>query len=170
MPAPVLIVEKEKEEVAVSQEKRSSISAILKDVEKFMGKHLISGHTFVGILEKDHLYATGCFVAKDLHGVMSCKDTEEPIQVKKDLSAQNVLKGLCGATISPNMSKLIRTRKVVEQPLLLLLQENWTLQLLRFLALRELSQLQQFLKIQTQQPLMFHQTWKNSERIIYTDT
>lgn len=91
-------------------------------------------------------------------------------KVKRDLSAQNVLKGLCEVTISLNMSKLIRTRRVVEQPLLLLPRENWTLQLLRFLDLQELSLLLPFLKIQTQQLLMFRQTWKNSERINYMDT
>lgn len=112
----------------------------------------------------------GFFVASDLQGVMSCKDIEEPTQVKRDLSAQNALKGLCEVIIYRNMSKLIRTRRVVEQPLLLLPQENWTLQLLRFLVLQELSLLLPFLKIQTQQPLMFQQTWKNSERIIYMDT
>lgn len=65
----------------MNQEKRNNISAILKDVEKFMGKPLISGHTFVGILEKDRLYAIGCFVEKDLRGVMSFRDIEEPTQV-----------------------------------------------------------------------------------------
>lgn len=65
----------------MNQEKRNSISVILKDVEKFMAKHLTSEHIFAGILEKDLLYATGCFVAKDSQGVMSFRDIEEPIQV-----------------------------------------------------------------------------------------
>lgn len=65
----------------MSQEKRNNIFAILKDVEKFMARHLIFEHICAGILVKDHLYATGCFVAKDLQGVMSYRDTEEPTQV-----------------------------------------------------------------------------------------
>lgn len=65
----------------MSQEKRSNISAILKDVVKFMARHLIFGRICAGILVKDHLYATGFFVASDLQGVMSCKDIEEPTQV-----------------------------------------------------------------------------------------
>lgn len=65
----------------MNQEKRNNISVILKDAEKFMAKHLTYEHIFAGILEKDLLYATGCFVAKDLQGVMSFRDIEEPIQV-----------------------------------------------------------------------------------------
>lgn len=68
-------------EAVMNQEKRNSISVILKDVEKFMAKHLTCEHIFAGILEKDHLCATGCFVAKDSQGVMSFRDIEEPIQV-----------------------------------------------------------------------------------------
>lgn len=68
-------------EAVMNQEKRNSISVILKDVEKFMAKHLTYEHIFAGILEKDLLYATGCFVAKDLQGVMSFRDIEELIQV-----------------------------------------------------------------------------------------
>ncbi|XP_073094816.1 transcription factor Sp4 isoform X6 [Manis javanica] len=67
-------------EAVMNQEKRNSISVILKDVEKFMAKHLTCEHIFAGILEKDHLCATGCFVAKDSQGVMSFRDIEEPIQ------------------------------------------------------------------------------------------
>lgn len=52
-------------EAVMNREKRNSISVILKDVEKFMAKHLTYEHTFAGILEKDLLCATGCFVAKD---------------------------------------------------------------------------------------------------------
>lgn len=65
----------------MNQEKRNSISVILKDVEKFMAKPLTYEHIFAGILEKDLLYATGCFVAKDSQGVMSFRDIEELIQV-----------------------------------------------------------------------------------------
>lgn len=65
----------------MNREKRNSIFVILKDVEKFMAKHLTYEHTFAGILEKDLLCATGCFVAKDSQGVMSFRDIEEPIQV-----------------------------------------------------------------------------------------
>lgn len=65
----------------MSQGKRNSISAILKDVEKFMARHLIFGHICAGILVKDHLCATGFFVASDSQGVMSYKGTEEPTQV-----------------------------------------------------------------------------------------
>lgn len=111
LPVPVLIVGKEKEEAVMNQEKRNSISVILKDVEKFMAKHLTYEHIFAGILEKDLLYATGCFVAKDLQGVMSFRDIEELIQVKRDLNVQNVLKDLCGVIISPNMSKRTRIKK-----------------------------------------------------------
>lgn len=68
-------------EAVTNQEKRNSTSVILKDVVKFMGKHLTYEHIFAGILEKDLLSATGCFVAKDSPGVMSFRDTEEPIQV-----------------------------------------------------------------------------------------
>lgn len=68
-------------EAVMNQEKRNSISVILKDVEKFMAKHLTCEHIFAGILEKDLLCATGCFVAKDSQGVMSFRDIEEPIQV-----------------------------------------------------------------------------------------
>lgn len=68
-------------EAVMNQEKRSNISVILKDVVKFMAKHLIYEHIFAGILEKDLLYATGCFAAKDSQGVMSSRDIEEPIQV-----------------------------------------------------------------------------------------
>lgn len=67
----------------MNQEKRSSISAILKDVVKCMVRHLISEHTYAGILEKGLLCATGCFVAKDSQGVMSFRDIEEPIQVSR---------------------------------------------------------------------------------------
>ncbi|XP_055000952.1 transcription factor Sp4 isoform X3 [Sorex araneus] len=81
-------------EAVMNQEKRSSISVILKDVEKFMVKRLTFEHIFAGILEKDLLCATGCFVAKDSQGVMNFRDIEEPIQVKRDLNVQNVLKGL----------------------------------------------------------------------------
>lgn len=62
-------------------EKRNSTSVILKDVEKFMAKHLTYEHIFAGILEKGLLCATGCFVVKDSQGVMSFRDIEEPIQV-----------------------------------------------------------------------------------------
>ncbi|XP_077159695.1 transcription factor Sp4 isoform X2 [Paroedura picta] len=151
----------------MNQGKRNNISAILKVVEKYMVKHLISGHTFAGILENDHLFAIGSSVGKDLQGVMSCRDIDEPTQVRKDLNAQSALKDLCEVTISPSMSKPIKIRRVEEQPLLFLPQVNWTLQLLRFLDLQGLSQLQQFLKIQTQQLLMFQQTWKNFERTLY---
>lgn len=65
----------------MSQEKRSNISAILKDAVKFMARHLIFGRICAGILVKDRLYATGFFVASDLQGAMSCKDIEEPTQV-----------------------------------------------------------------------------------------
>ncbi|XP_048949654.1 transcription factor Sp4 isoform X2 [Canis lupus baileyi] len=157
-------------EAVMNQEKRNSISVILKDVEKFMAKHLTSEHIFAGILEKDLLYATGCFVAKDSQGVMSFRDIEEPIQVKRDLNAQNVPKGLCGVITSPNMSKRTRIRKVVGQLLPLLPRENWTHLLQRCLALQELSQLQPFLKIQTQQLPMFQPTWKNSEKLFITET
>lgn len=170
LPVPVLIVGKEKEEAVMNQEKRNSISVILKDVEKFMAKHLTYEHIFAGILEKDLLYATGCFVAKDSQGVMSFRDIEEPIQVKRDLNAQNVPKGLCGVIISPNMSKRTRIRKVVGQLLPLLPRENWTHLLQRCLAPQELSQLQPFLKIQTQQLPMFQPTWKNSEKLFITET
>ena len=70
-------------EAVMNQEKRNNISVILKDVEKFMAKHLTYEHIFAGILEKDLLYATGCFVAKDLQGVMSFRGIEEPIQVSR---------------------------------------------------------------------------------------
>lgn len=65
----------------MNQEKRNSISVTLKDVERFMAKHLTYEHISAGILEKDLLYATGCFVARDSQGVMSFRDIEEPIQV-----------------------------------------------------------------------------------------
>lgn len=65
----------------MSQEKRSNISAILKDAVKFMARHLIFGRICAGILVKDRLYATGFFVASDLREAMSCKDIEEPTQV-----------------------------------------------------------------------------------------
>lgn len=65
----------------MSQEKRNNISATLKDVEKFMARHLILEHICAGILVKGRLYATGFFVASDLQGVMSYKDIEEPTQV-----------------------------------------------------------------------------------------
>lgn len=65
----------------MSQEKRSNISAILKVVEKYMGKLHISERIFGGILEKGHLYAIGSSVGKDLQGVMNCKDIDEPTQV-----------------------------------------------------------------------------------------
>lgn len=65
----------------MSQVKRNNTSAILKDVEKCMARPLISEHTCAGIPVKDPLYATGFFVASDLQGVMSYKDTEEPTQV-----------------------------------------------------------------------------------------
>lgn len=68
-------------EAVMSQEKRNSIFVILKDVEKFMAKHLTYEHIFAGILEKGLLCATGCFVAKDSQGVMSFRDTEGPTQV-----------------------------------------------------------------------------------------
>lgn len=68
-------------EAVMNQEKRNSISVTLKDVEKFMAKHLTYEHIFAGILEKDLLYAIGCFVAKDSQGAMSFRDIEEPIQV-----------------------------------------------------------------------------------------
>lgn len=68
-------------EAAMSQEKRNSISAILKDMEKFMARHLIFEHICAGIPVKDHLYATGFFVASDSQGVMSYKGIEEPTQV-----------------------------------------------------------------------------------------
>lgn len=61
--------------------KRNSTSVILKDVEKFMAKHLTYEHIFAGILEKGLLCATGCFVVKDSQGVMNFRDIEEPIQV-----------------------------------------------------------------------------------------
>ncbi|VFV41142.1 transcription factor sp4 isoform 1 [Lynx pardinus] len=157
-------------EAVMNQEKRNSISVILKDVEKFMAKHLTYEHIFAGILEKDLLYATGCFVAKDSQGVMNSRDIEEPIQVKRGLNARNVLKGLCGVIISPNMSKRTRIRKVVGQLLPLLPRENWTHLLQRCLAPQELSQLQPFLKIQTQQLPMFQPTWKNSEKLFITET
>uniref|UniRef100_A0A452VBC6 Sp4 transcription factor n=2 Tax=Ursus TaxID=9639 RepID=A0A452VBC6_URSMA len=157
-------------EAVMNQEKRNSISVILKDVEKFMAKHLTYEHIFAGILEKDLLYAIGCFVARDSQGVMSFRDIEEPIQVKRDLNAQNVPKGLCGVIISPNMSKRTRIRKVVGQLLPLLPRENWTHLLQRCLAPQELSQLQPFLKIQTQQLPMFQPTWKNSEKLFITET
>ncbi|XP_053074293.1 transcription factor Sp4 isoform X3 [Acinonyx jubatus] len=157
-------------EAVMSQEKRNSISVILKDVEKFMAKHLTYEHIFAGILEKDLLYATGCFVAKDSQGVMNSRDIEEPIQVKRGLNARNVLKGLCGVIISPNMSKRTRIRKVVGQLLPLLPRENWTHLLQRCLAPQELSQLQPFLKIQTQQLPMFQPTWKNSEKLFIAET
>uniref|UniRef100_A0A8D1WBD4 Sp4 transcription factor n=1 Tax=Sus scrofa TaxID=9823 RepID=A0A8D1WBD4_PIG len=157
-------------EAVMNQEKRNNISVILKDVEKFMAKHLTYEHIFAGILEKDLLYATGCFVAKDLQGVMSFRGIEEPIQVKRDLNVQNVLKGLCGVIISPNMSKRTRIRKVVVQLLPLLPPENWTHLLQRCLAPQELSRLQPFLKIQTQQLPMFQPTWKNSEKLFITET
>lgn len=67
----------------MSQEKRNNIFAILKVVEKYMGKHLIFEHTFGGILEKGHLYAIGSSVGKDLQGVMNCKDIDEPTQVSE---------------------------------------------------------------------------------------
>lgn len=170
LPVPVLIVGKEKEEAVMNQEKRSNISVILKDVVKFMAKHLIYEHIFAGILEKDLLYATGCFAAKDSQGVMSSRDIEEPIQVKRDLNARNVLKGLCGVIISPNMSKRTRIKKVVGQLLPLLPRENWTHLLQRCLAPQELSQLQPFLKIRIQQLPMFQPTWKNSEKLFITET
>ncbi|XP_053752929.1 transcription factor Sp4 isoform X3 [Panthera pardus] len=157
-------------EAVMNQEKRNSIFVILKDVEKFMAKHLTYEHIFAGILEKDLLYATGCFVAKDSQGVMNSRDIEEPIQVKRGLNARNVLKGLCGVIISPNMSKRTRIRKVVGQLLPLLPRENWTHLLQRCLAPQELSQLQPFLKIQTQQLPMFQPTWKNSEKLFITET
>ncbi|XP_057589653.1 transcription factor Sp4 isoform X3 [Hippopotamus amphibius kiboko] len=157
-------------EAVMNQEKRNNISVILKDAEKFMAKHLTYEHIFAGILEKDLLYATGCFVAKDLQGVMSFRDTEEPIQVKRDLNVRNVLKDLCGVIISPNMSKRTRIRKVVGQLLPLLPPENWTHLLQRCLAPQELSQLQPFLKIQIQQLPMFQPTWKNSEKLFITET
>ncbi|XP_023588075.1 transcription factor Sp4 isoform X1 [Trichechus manatus latirostris] len=152
-------------EAVMNQEKRNSISVILKDVEKCMAKHLTYEHIFAGILEKDLLCATGCFVAKDSQGAMSFRDIEEPIQVKSDLNARNVPKGLCGVIISQNMSKRTRIRKVVGQLLPLLPRENWTHLLQRCLAPRELSQLQPFLKIQTQQLRMFQPIWKNSEKL-----
>lgn len=68
-------------EAAMSQEKRNSISAILKVVEKFMARHLIFGHICAGTPVKDHLCATGSFVASDSQGVMSYKGIEEPTQV-----------------------------------------------------------------------------------------
>lgn len=170
LPVPVLIVGKEKEEAVMNREKRNSISVILKDVEKFMAKHLTYEHIFAGILEKDLLCATGCFVAKDSQGVMSFRDIEEPIQVKRDLNAQNVLKDSCGVIISPNMSKRTRIRKVVGQLLPLLPRENWTRLLQRCLAPQELSQLQPFLKIQIQQLPTFQPTWKNSEKLFITET
>lgn len=92
------------------------------------------------------------------------------VQVKRDLNAQNVPKGLCGVITSPNMSKRTRIRKVVGQLLPLLPRENWTHLLQRCLALQELSQLQPFLKIQTQQLPMFQPTWKNSEKLFITET
>lgn len=77
-------------EAVMNLEKRNNTSAILKVVGKYMGKHLISGHTFAGILEKGHLYVTGCSVGKDLHGVMNCKDIGEPTQVSRKVLKQNV--------------------------------------------------------------------------------
>lgn len=56
-----------------------------------MGKRLISGHTFGGILEKDHLCATGSSVGKDLQGVMSYKDIGEHTQVSEQ-AAQMLLR------------------------------------------------------------------------------
>ncbi|KAM7121682.1 transcription factor Sp4 isoform 2-T2 [Molossus nigricans] len=106
-------------------------------------------------------------------GKISDMDKLEPIDfllVKRDLNAQNVPKGLCGVTISLNMSKRTRIRKVVGQLLPLLPRENWTHLLQRCLAPQELSQLQPFLKIPTQQLLMFQPTWKNSEKLPITET
>ncbi|XP_069504358.1 transcription factor Sp4 isoform X2 [Ambystoma mexicanum] len=81
-------------EAVTNQERRNSTYAILRAVERFMAKHLIYEHTCVGIQAKDHLFATGFIVGKDLPVAMSFRDTEEHTQVKKDLSAQNVPRGL----------------------------------------------------------------------------
>lgn len=89
----VLTVEKGKEEQIVNQARKNSTYVILKDVEKCMGKHLISEHIFVGTLEKDLLYATGSSAARGLPEVMSYRGTEEPIQGRRGLSVQNVPKG-----------------------------------------------------------------------------
>ncbi|XP_052595163.1 transcription factor Sp4 isoform X3 [Peromyscus californicus insignis] len=155
---------------AVSQERRSSMFATLKDVGKCMARPLTSEHIFAGTLEKGLSSATGCSVAKDSHGAMSCRDTEGPTQEKRDLNVQNVLKGLCGVITSPSTSKLTRIRKAVGQRLPLLPRENWTHPLQRCLAPHGLSQLQPFLKIRIQQLPMFQQTWKNSETLSVTKT
>ncbi|XP_069067573.1 transcription factor Sp4 isoform X3 [Pleurodeles waltl] len=81
-------------EALMNQEKRSNTYATLRAVGRFMARHLIYEHTYVGTQEKGRLFATGFIVAKDLHGVMNFRDIEELTQVKKDLNAQNVPSGL----------------------------------------------------------------------------
>lgn len=71
----------------MNQEKRSSTSVTLKGVVKFMAKHLICERISAGILEKDLLCATGCFVVRDSPGVTSYRDTGEPTQVSGLLRA-----------------------------------------------------------------------------------
>lgn len=154
----------------MNQEKRSSTSVTLKGVVKFMAKHLICERISAGILEKDLLCATGCFVVRDSPGVTSCRDTGEPTQVRRDSNAQSVPKGSCGVITSLSMWRHTRTRKAAGRLWPLLPRENWTRLSQRCWAPHELSQSQPFPKIRIQQLPMFQPTWKNSETTFLTET
>ncbi|XP_072910188.1 transcription factor Sp4 isoform X3 [Hemitrygon akajei] len=96
-----------------SQGRRNSTSATWKAVEKFMVKHPIYGHTFAGTPVNGHLCVIGSSAESVLHGAMNYRGIEGLTQVKRSFPAQSVQSGLCAVIIFQNMSKPIRTRKVL---------------------------------------------------------
>ena len=87
----VRIVEKAKEGRRMAE---SNIFAIFLAAVKFMERRRICEHTFAGIRASDHLYATGCFVGKDLHVPTNCSGIGEHTLEKNDLLVRNVGRGL----------------------------------------------------------------------------
>lgn len=55
--------------------RRNSTSAIFLAVARFMGKHLIYGHTYAGTQERDPSFVPGPSVGNASHALMSCRDT-----------------------------------------------------------------------------------------------
>ena len=87
---------------------RNNTFAIFRVATKFMVKHLIYVHIYVGIAGKDHSFAIGYFAGKDSPDLMSYKDTEELILERKGSCVQNATRNSCAAIICPNTSKRIK--------------------------------------------------------------